>query len=154
MDKSEKTTESTSFFSFKDFDKKKLAILLPLIFILITALVAYDLRSGQAHLDGLRDNVERNVYSQVEQMIRQDVEVENRFASTQQKDRLVQQRMADVRRTSMLNIQGESINVEAVIDQQFEATKRQFQTDDGQTYLVAIDPHYFLKLSENYYFNE
>ncbi len=138
-----------SSFSFKDFDKKKIAFILPIIFILIASIVAFELRSGPADLDGLYNNVERNVYNQVEQIIRQSIEDENTFQTSPQRDRLVKERLDEVRKTGILEIQGQRVDMNAEIDNQFRETKQFFQTDDGYSYLVAIDPYFFFKTSEN-----
>ena len=147
------TKSEQSKFSFKDFDQKKLNVLLILVFLTITLLVGFHIRTGPSHLDGLEDNIERSILNQINQIIQQDIRAQNPFMQDAQVQRQANARVAELAKDRVFTFQGQTVDLDAEIQSQLQRTKANFQTDDGQTYLIAMDPHYFFKLSANYYFN-
>jgi len=139
---------------FESYSKKWYVHAFIIVLLLFYLLYfSYDIRDGQQNLDGLRPRVADSIYAQVQNGIADQVSAQFPFASEQYKQNLIQQELRKVRNQGFIEINGERIDVEAIITQQTDIYKTNFQFADGQTYLGSIDPYYYLALADNYVSN-
>src|SRR5690606_24600379 len=99
--------KQTSDSSLKvDFNWKKLSKILPIIFIIIAMSFAYYVRSGPISLDGLNDNVEANILSQIQNIIVQQVNAQYPNLDESYKAELAQEKYQEVIDTGIFEYGG------------------------------------------------
>ena len=139
----EKSTQEFKTLSKDDFYKYA-KFVIPVLLILFAMWFAFDVRSGSINLDGLDAQVEQSIYSNVEQIILQDIASKYPNLNEVYLQDMASKEFAKVLETGVLEAQGQQFVIDDLIKQQQAQVKQQFQTDDGQTYLTAIDPYFFL----------
>ncbi len=125
-----------------DFFSKYKKILLPAVLITIAIFFSIYLRIQPAYLPAT-DNWARNAaYNQIRASIRSQIDQQYPNLPDANKDSLVEQEFE-----KLLKEQKSQIN------QQIEATSNYFKTrlqnDKGQTYLLAIDPYFWMRHAKN-----
>ncbi len=128
---------------------KYFKIILPIILILFVMFIAFHVRSGPINLSGMEERVEANVYANVQNIISQQVEQQYPNLNPAYKQELVAKEYQKVLDTGKFTLNGEEILVSDIAKQNAQSVKDQFQADNGQTYLNAIDPYHFLHLTQN-----
>lgn len=129
---------------------KTLKFVIPVVFILFVIFMAFHLRSGPINLDGIDDRVRANVYSNIQAAISQNIAVNYPNLNAQYREEMVAEEYNKVIETGKYTLNGQELDVEELARQSAANVKAAFKADNGQTYLNAIDPYHFLKLSENY----
>ena len=137
---------------FEVVTKKAIAhknYLIPFVFITFAVLFAFYIRIGTATLPGLEDQAENSVMSQIENFVRQELRSQNPLLPEEQLQRLVQRELQNIRRSGTFQTSQGILNIDQEVSRQAEQWKSYFQTN-GQTYLVAMDPHFFFKNAQLY----
>lgn len=142
--KIEKKSIKDKFFTLNN--KKIMSILL----IIIAMYFAFFLRSGPISLDGLDNRIEANTYSQIQNLISQQVELQYPNLNEINKADLINKEYQKVIKTGIYTFNGEEIKISEIVEQNSKNIKNQFKAENGQTYLNAIDPYLFLRYTENY----
>ncbi|MCA9459924.1 MAG: hypothetical protein KC550_05240, partial [Nanoarchaeota archaeon] len=146
---------SKKIISFEDLlQKDYFKLIVSIVFVLFVVSIAFQVRSGPINLDGLDNVVESNTYSQIRQLIVQDLSQKNPNLNDFYLQEAVDKEYQKVLDTGVYNFNGEVINVDEMVKINSANLKEAFKADNGQTYLNAIDPYHFLGLSWNYYLNE
>ena len=114
---------------------------------------AFFVRSGPINLDGIENNVRSSTYSQIQEIISQQIDSEYPNLNAAYKQELVQKEYQKVVDTGVFEMQGQKIVVEDIVQQNSAILKNSFKADNGQTYLTEMDSHYFFHLATNYYEN-
>ncbi len=144
------SNENASKVEFRTINTNILKKLLPVILILVVMSVGFFVRSGPVSLDGLEERVEASVHLQIQNIISSQIEANYPNLNDINRQELVNKELQKVIETGDLSIIGESANLNEIVRTQSENIKELFKADNGQTYLNAIDPYFFLGLSENY----
>ncbi len=137
----------------KDLTLSMMKKVLPVIFILIVMWFAFFVRSGPIELNGLEKNVEANIYNNIQNVIAQQVDAQYPNLNDNYKAELIQKEYVKVVETGQFDTGQGVVNIAELAKQNVESVKNAFKADNGQTYLNAIDPYYFLGLSSNYNLN-
>lgn len=147
------TTKTKQEESYQLLSKKDLLFVakfvFPILFILFAMWFAYDVRSGSANLEGLEQNIEQNLYQSIQQNLLRDINDKYPNLNQLNRETMLNRELSKVLETGVLNVDGQEYKLEELIEQQTKLVKAQFQTDEGQTYLTAIDPYFFYRLSLN-----
>jgi dolichyl-diphosphooligosaccharide--protein glycosyltransferase len=136
-----------------NFQSKTFNVLVAFIFIVLSMWVAWDVRDGAINLDGLDKNIESSIYSNVQQVISQQVNAEYPNLNEIYKEEKIAKEYAVVVETGKFNYQGQELIISELVASQADSYKDQYKADNGQTYLTAIDPYHFIGLSKNYLAN-
>jgi len=125
-----------------DFFSKRKKVLLPAILIIIAIFFSIYLRIEPAYLPATDDWARNTAYNQIRSSIRSQIDQQYPNLPDANKDSLV-----DAEFERVLKEQKSQIN------QQIEATsdyfKTKLQNDKGQTYLLAIDPYFWMRHAKN-----
>lgn len=137
-------------FKVNESSWKVFLVVIPILLVILTMWYAFDVRDSAVDMDSIELRVEQSILTQVQQLILQDInsqypDISNRNFIEQE----VQKRYATVLETRVLSIQGQSINIDTLITEQITNTKNLFQDSNGNTYLTAIDPYFFLRKAIN-----
>lgn len=124
---------------------------IPVIFILFVMFFAFYVRSGPINLNGLDDNVRSNVQNNLRNLITQDINYQYPNLNPVYIQDLVNEKYQEVLDTGVYERGSETIVVDDIVARNTLSVKNSFKADNGQTYLNAIDPYHFLRLSEIYY---
>ncbi|MCK4669678.1 MAG: peptidylprolyl isomerase [Nanoarchaeota archaeon] len=129
--------------SIKNFiTTKKFSLILILILILIPMYFAVDFRMMSADLP-ITENWARNtIYGNIRNQIANQVRMESPNLPSQSIDREVNRRFEQFLST-------EKVQLEAGIKQTAAQFRSSLQDDDGQTYLMAIDPYQYYRYTKN-----
>ncbi len=117
-------------------------ILVPALLIIIALFFSISIRMMPAYLPATDNWAESTVHSQIRNSIYQQVSQQYPNLPEANKDSLVDAEFDKVKKEQ-----------KSQIDQQIEATsnffKSQLQDDNGQTYLLAIDPYFWMRHAKN-----
>jgi asparagine N-glycosylation enzyme membrane subunit Stt3 len=141
------------FIHFKDLFTKKniITFLIPFFLIIIAMYLAYDFRDGPIHLNGLKDNVESNTYNQIRTLVSADIDMKYPNLNPQNREIAINNEMEKIILSGVMDFgNGDKLIISDIVEQNFQFVKSAFQFDDGQTYLNAIDPYHFYRLTSNY----
>jgi len=159
IEKKKEKIEKPSKKKFLDYNYKlilnndTLKYIIPVILVFLVLFISYDIRSGPITLDGLDKRIEANTYSQIQNMITQNIDQQYPDLNQVYKQELIQKEYQKVLDTGEYELNNQSIIVSDIVTQNSQNVKNQFKAENGQTYLNAIDPYYFLGISTNYYKN-
>jgi asparagine N-glycosylation enzyme membrane subunit Stt3 len=150
--KSSKKVSDSLKLNFKklNFQSKTFNVLVAFLFIMLSMWVAWDVRDGAINLDGLDKNIESSIYSNVRGVISQEVNTQYPNLNEIYKEEKIAKEYAVVVETGKFNYQGQELVIADLVEGQAQSYKDQFKADNGQTYLTAIDPYYFLRNAQNY----
>ncbi|MFW5704370.1 MAG: STT3 domain-containing protein, partial [Nanoarchaeota archaeon] len=148
--KEKEIVETKAVKTKQSFDYWKASkIALPIILILIVLAFGWHVRTGSVTLDGLEDNVRANFYSNIQNLISQQVNEEYPNLNPAYKQEEVEKRFNQVLESGKINLGGEEIVIDDLVEQNIDQIKQSFKADNGQTYLTAIDPYFFMRKAEN-----
>ncbi len=146
--KSNKNEEKNNT-SFKSDDiLKYVKIALPIIFILIAFFVAYDVRIGPHTLDGLDKRIEANTYANIKNIVAQQIDLQYPDLNAMNREDMINDEYQKVIDSGSVSIGGQEVPIDQIVTDNQITVKQAFQAENGQTYLNAIDPYHFLRLSE------
>ncbi|MFT7616120.1 MAG: asparagine N-glycosylation enzyme membrane subunit Stt3 [Candidatus Woesearchaeota archaeon] len=129
---------------------KYILVFLILLSLVFTMMFAYQIRTGTVHLDGIEDSVYDSVLGQVHGIILDDVIRDNPFSSNGQLVTLAEQKMNEVVKKGVYTNTYGTIYLQEEIDTQIVNLREGFQDSHGQTYLIGIDPYFFMNNGINY----
>ncbi len=125
-----------------DFFNKHRKVLLPALLIIIAIFFSVYLRVQPAYLPATDDWARNSAYNQIKSSIKSQIDQQYPNLPDANKNSLVEAELEKV-----LKEQKEPI------EQQIEATSNYFKTrlqdDNGQTYLLAIDPYFWMRHAKN-----
>ncbi|NQZ85649.1 MAG: hypothetical protein HRU03_08075 [Nanoarchaeales archaeon] len=136
-----------------NFESKILSVFIAIFFISIAMFVAWDVRDGAINLDGLDKNIESSIYSNIQNILAQQVNQQYPNLNDIYKQEKIAKEYAVVKETGKFNYDGQELFVSDLVKSQAKGYKDQFKADNGQTYLTAIDPYFFLGIARNYNLN-
>jgi len=115
-----------------------------LVLLLIPLIVSFNLRIAPANLDVTQNWARDTVYGQQKAQI--EAGIRSQFPNMDQArvNQLVNQQFNDLMNNPQMSSQ-----MQSQIDGAANYFKSRFQDENGQTYLVAIDPYTYLRESEN-----
>jgi dolichyl-diphosphooligosaccharide--protein glycosyltransferase len=152
VNKKKETSKKVSIFNtiISIANKKEMKVIVPIVMVLFAMWFAFLVRSGPITLDSLDQRIEANVMQQISQALSAQIDQQYPNINPQFKQQLLQKELAKVQSSREINLGGQQINVDDLIQQQSLQAKQLFQAENGQTYLTAIDPYHFIQLAENY----
>ena len=112
------------------------------LFILLLMMTAFAFRAQPADLPAMEDRAEQFVMQQQVQQIAQQLQIENPDLTQQEIQDRANQRL------NQLRTQNPEINRQ--IQQTSNQLKEYYRTDNGDTYLVGIDPYFYWRYVQNY----
>ena len=140
------------------FDKNKLKFITPIILIIFLFIYSFGLRNGSTDLEGLDDNIKNNLKNNYKNQISQEIKskypnlpntyLENEVQKEINKFEISLNNNEDYITPNGLKIS--QITIDSISKEQIINIKEKFKADNGQTYLSAIDPYYFLNYAKNY----
>lgn len=146
---SKKETKTSSVTKNINAYMKYIKIAVPVILIFLAMFVAYDVRTGPVELQGLKDRIEANTYANIQNLISQQIDQQYPNLNPTNKQELLEEEFAKVVESGEIEVgPGQKMKISDIVEQNQEAVIDAFQADNGQTYLNAIDPYYFYRLSE------
>ena len=150
MSKKISKKKQSGVFELKFIQKKQFqVVLVTLIFLILSVWFAYDVRVGPVSLDGIEKRIESNLNSQIGRLIEQDINAKYPNLNPIEKDILIQRELERAKESGEFNYQGQIINIGELVEGQAAQLKDFLQSDEGQTYLVAIDPYSFFRKASN-----
>jgi dolichyl-diphosphooligosaccharide--protein glycosyltransferase len=139
----------------KKFNLENFKFIIPIFLIILLLFFGYNLRSGPINLDGVEDLSKRNVNSQLQNQILQDIYLKYPKLSEQDKKKLVENKLNKlITEGEIILSTGQKINYQNQIQSLKNSIINAFQTENGQTYLNAIDPYFFYGLADYSYENK
>jgi dolichyl-phosphooligosaccharide-protein glycotransferase len=129
--------------SQKVFSKQNLinwSIIACILIVLIA--ISANLRLQTASLNGFDDRAEQMIVNGLQSQIRAQVDAQNPFMPQAQKEVLVQSQTREFLSQNQAEFQAQK---QAIANQ----LKTQFQHDDGQTYLLELDPYFYYRFTQN-----
>jgi dolichyl-diphosphooligosaccharide--protein glycosyltransferase len=126
----------------ESFNKNKKA-LIPLIIILICMFFSIYLRTYPARLPITDEWARNSVYNYHRSIIMQQVNQQNPFLPASNKNEIVNTEFARL-------LEEKGGEIEANIREVSNYFKSRLQNDNGQTYLLAIDPYFWYRNARNY----
>lgn len=147
-----KTVEKPSSNNSKEkfnFDMNLLKKAIPVVLIIFVMWFAFFVRSGPIYLDGMSQNVEANTLNQIKNIISQQIDQQYPNLNDAYKQELVNKEYQKVLDSGKINLGGQELILEDIVEQNSKGIVDAFKAENGQTYLNAIDPYYFLRISEN-----
>jgi asparagine N-glycosylation enzyme membrane subunit Stt3 len=134
------------FFSGKDEETnstmKKVVKALPYILVIAVFMFSVFLRTESARLSGTEDWARSSLNQQIRQQISSSIDQQFPNLPPQNRDALLNEQINDY-----ISQNQEQYNQQ--VDEISTYFKSRLQTDDGQTYLLAIDPYNWLYLAED-----
>ncbi|MFW6449569.1 MAG: STT3 domain-containing protein [Nanoarchaeota archaeon] len=119
-------------------------------FILISMLCSVYFRALPAQLPIADDFAEQSVKG----MLKQDItsQVQNNYPNlpAEEREKIVNEQLSERLREDKINYQGQEFSINQIIEQQANTFRQRFKHDDGNTYLLAIDPYYYYRHTRNY----
>ena len=137
------TSKKQEQFSWRELQPMLKTIIIPVVLILAIMWYAFMIRAGTTTLDGLDQRVEQNLMQQVQQIITQRVQQQYPNLNQRNQQELVAKQYKEVLDSGTLQMQGQEISIDNLVQQQSQNIKQQFKADNGQTYLSAIDPYLY-----------
>ena len=123
--------------------KKFLSILLLLVLLAIPLFLSTDIRNTSAELPATDSFAENTVRAQLQQQIAQQMQSQNPLLAQQPNFQTqINAQVEDY-------IQQNSAQYNQQIEGLSQSFRSQFQHDDGQTYLIALDPYYYFRFVRN-----
>ncbi|MGM5483440.1 MAG: STT3 domain-containing protein [Nanobdellota archaeon] len=116
--------------------------ILPLLLIIIIAIISTNIRSYPSDLPITEQWAKSTISSNLEQQVRSRIESENPLLPKQNKEMMVKEQMGKF-------FDQNSGELEKQVDKLAQNYKKEFKNDNGQTYLLAIDPYYYYRFYEN-----
>ena len=130
-----------------DFDFKKIGSFFAkyriVLLILIPLLFAIFLRAAPAYLPATDNWAEDSVYSNLQDNIRSQINQNYPNLPEQNKQKLINDEFKKL-------LKEHKSEINSQIDQTSNYFKSRFQDESGQTYLLAIDPYHYYRLTLNY----
>jgi dolichyl-phosphooligosaccharide-protein glycotransferase len=111
--------------------------------IIIPLLFAIFLRATPAYLPATENWAESATYSQIQEQIRNQINQQYPNLPEQNKQNLIDDEFSKILKES-------SSELDEQIKQRSDYFKSRFQDDSGQTYLLAIDPYHYYRMTNNY----
>ena len=127
---------------FESFNKNK-KFLVPLVIILICMSFSVYFRTQPAYLPITDDWARSSVYNYYNSQISNQINQQNPFLPEANKNELVEEEFNNILKT-------QKDEIEANIVQLSNYFKSRLQDEDGQTYLLAIDPYFWYRNARNY----
>ena len=129
---------------------KKFYFIVPIFFLCIAIFFTYDTRSGPINLDGLENRVESGINENVRNILSGEIDRKYPNLNEIDKNQVLEKDFANVLKTRQLISGNQTHNLDTIIESQKTVLKDSLQSPEGQTYLLAIDPYYFFRKSDNY----
>ena len=144
----EKNSESNSELSL-NINWNSIKKFLPIFLILFIIGFAFYVRSGPITLNGLDSRIQANAYGQIKMMISHDISQKYKNLGPVYKDELVNKEFQKVLNSGVYERNGQKVIISNLVKQNEEYVKNAFKANNGQTYLEAIDPYFWLRKSTN-----
>jgi dolichyl-diphosphooligosaccharide--protein glycosyltransferase len=129
--------------SLKKFYKKNSKTIITLTLLLIPIFLSIFFRAYPAHLPATDDWAQNSVYSNIKSNILNEINKQYPNLPTENKNNLVNEQF-----NQLLNSNNKE--VEKQVNELSNYFKSRMQDDSGQTYLLAIDPYFYLRHVQNY----
>ncbi len=134
-----------------DFKRLKEIIIKYNVFLLllIPIIVSVFLRVGPVYLPSMDDYAEDNMKSYVKNLLQQEVLQQYPNLPEANRNSIVNERLQEAMQDGKVTIQGQLVDINAAIKENADYLRSRFQDENGYTYLLAIDPYHYYRLSEN-----
>lgn len=129
--------------------KTLLKYVIPAVLIILALSFTYYNRMQTTLLPGMDERAEQAIMSQIQSSLYQEYRQSQPFAPESQIERSVERDMQEIRRTGVFQTDQGPVNIKDSAAQQAALWKSSFQRN-GQTYLLEIDPYYFLQNADLY----
>jgi dolichyl-diphosphooligosaccharide--protein glycosyltransferase len=126
---------------------------MPFVLLLFVMWFAFFIRSGPISLNSLDERIESNTYIQIQSMISQQIDVQYPNLNAAYKQEMLQKEYQKILETGTYEFNGETIVIDDIVKQNTEVIKGAFKAENNQTYLNAIDPYHFYRLSNDVLIN-
>ncbi len=133
------------FFSNKALMKKSITVIL----ILIPIILSIYLRAMPVYLPITDQWAQNTIYNNIKSTIKSQVSTQYPNLPDTNKNQIVNDQFSQILQTGQINIQGQNVDISQVISQNSEYFRSRFQNDYGHTYLLAIDPYYYYRMTED-----
>ncbi|MBN2458637.1 hypothetical protein JXB31_05915 [Candidatus Woesearchaeota archaeon] len=138
-----------------EFDLSKASVYakkcLPFVLLLIPIFLAVFLRVQPAYLPQTDDWALNTINSMIRSNIASEINRQYPNLPDTTKNELVNEEFTKLVGSGVITLNSQQIELDAFVEQQSQYFKDAFQKDDtGHTYLLAIDPYYYYRLTKNY----
>ncbi len=127
---------------WKWFTKNK-KILIPIFFILIAIFFSVFLRSQPYTLSKTDDWAEETIYNNIKNQVASQVEAQYPMLPDENKNKIIDREFEKMVENNKDQIEQQKV----ALSNNF---KEKLRDETGQTYLIAIDPYFYLRHAENY----
>ncbi|MGM5482427.1 MAG: STT3 domain-containing protein [Nanobdellota archaeon] len=132
------------------FFSKNRVIILVLSFILLSIIFSVHYRSYPSDLPMTQDLAENSIKNMVKNNIASQAKSKYPNLPQDQLKEIINKQTSSVLSQGQLNYQGQTIQIDQIVQQQSNYFKEKLKHDDGNTYLLAIDPYYYYRHTRNY----
>ena len=118
-------------------------------FLLIPIILSVFLRVQPALLPATDDWARNSIYNTIKGNIKGQLDAQYPNLPDANKQSIIDEEFQKVKESGTVNFNGQSVDIEQVVQQNSAYFKEQFQNPSGHTYLLAIDPYYYYRLTRN-----
>ena len=147
------SSDDTIAINFSSLGKQMVSFLekYSLVFlILISLLLSVYIRMAPVYLPLAYDVARGNVDASIKSLIAGKVQEQYPQLPEANKQQLVEQGFAEVKAKGEFNFNNQQYNIDELTKQTAEELRKNFQNEDGHTYLLDIDTYYFSGQARNY----
>jgi len=138
-----KKNDGMNLSSMTNFYKKNSKTLITITLILIPILLSIFFRAYPAYLPATEDWAENSVYSNIKSNILTQINQQYPNLPSDNKNKLVNEQFDDL-------LKSNNKEIDKQVNELSSYFKSRMQDDSGQTYLLAIDPYFYLRHVNNY----
>lgn len=125
-------------------------IIIIVAFILISMVFSIHYRAYSANLPMAEDLAENSVKNMLKNNVASQVKSKYPNLPNEEVQKIINQQVSAILEQGTINSGGQQVAIDQIIEQQANYYREQLQHEDGHTYLLAIDPYYFYRHTQNY----
>ena len=130
------------------FENKNLRLMTTFFLIFLIGFLAFSLRNGSINLEGAQNIAERSTLSNFEHQIRNDINTKYPDLNEIYREEILQKEILKLQKDKVYELSsGQILDLELQTNILKENIIDNFKFENGQTYLLAIDPYFFYKIS-------
>jgi dolichyl-phosphooligosaccharide-protein glycotransferase len=130
-------------------NKNTIKILATFLFILIPIILSIFLRIQPAYLPATDDWARNSIYTNIKSNLNNQISQQYPNLPAENKNKIINEEFQKILDAGTINMNGQDMNIEQIIKENSEYFKTKFQNENGNTYLLAIDPYFYYRMTKN-----
>lgn len=129
---------------------KYLPLAIIILAIVTSAFFSIYFRMQPQYLPATDDWAENSINNMIRNNIASGINARYPNIPPEEREKIISQELLKTQQLGKISYQGKEILIDDLVEDQSQAFKQAFKDKDGSTYLLAIDPYYYYRLTENY----